>query len=68
MKIYFEVKEVLDFNVPLNFQPIRTCLGISFENLKNSLPLLHLDTVRNSLLKITNFCQVAITFGAEPTK
>ena len=51
MKIYFEVKEVLDFNVPLNFQPIRTCLGISFENLKNSLPRLHLDTVRNCSLK-----------------
>ena len=42
MKIYFEVKEVLDVNVPLNFQPMRTCLGISFKNLKNSLPRLHL--------------------------
>ena len=56
-KIYSGVKEVLDFNIPWNFQPKRTCLSNIIWKLKKT----------DSLACISGSVSLC-SLGAEPVK
>ena len=66
--IYFRMKEILDFNVPQNFQNIRTCFDKIVRKLKNHSPSTAFTVIKFTIIKIKIFSRIGKVFCIESVK